>query len=327
MDFKKFFVILMVVVSILGLSACTPKVEESQGNSADGYPARPIELIVSYSAGGGTDVGARLLTPLVEAQIGQPFTVVNITGAGGWVGWTELSKARSDGYKIGYINTPPFITGYLNPDMGRPAGLDLFIPIANHVWDATVWAVRPDSPYQTVEEILEYAKNNPGQLSMGTTGVYTQHHINAIVLKEKGYEFDVVHTQGAADAATMALGGHIDILSAGVGEVKTLAQDGQLKILAVMDIKRTNHLPDVPTFVEATGIELISFSSRGIAAPAGTPKEIVDKLAAAFEVAINDPDHIERMAKLGLDVRFMGPEEYVEFLYDYEKTLKELLGW
>lgn len=327
MNIKKIIVFALIAVSVFGLVACSPKAPDTQGNPADGYPARPIELIVSFSAGGGTDVGARLLTPLVEAELGQPFTVVNITGAGGWVGWTELSKARPDGYKIGYINTPPFITGYLNPDMGRPAGLDLFIPVANHVWDATVWAVRPDFHLQTVEDILEYAKNNPGQISMATTGVYTQHHINALVLKQKGYELDVVHTQGASDAATMALGGHIDILSAGVGEVKTLARDGKLKVVAVMDTKRTNHLPDVPTFVEATGIELVSFSSRGIAAPKGTPKEIVDKLAAAFEKAINDPEHIKKMADLGLDVRFMGPEEYVKFLQEYEKTLKELLGW
>jgi len=326
MNFKKIAVYVMVVALVFAVVACAPAQQDAQDPAAD-YPSRPITLIVSFSAGGGTDVGARLLTPLVEAELGQPIQVVNITGAGGWVGWTELSRAEPDGYTIGYINTPALIMGYINPELGRPAGLEMFKPIVNHVWDSTVWAVLPDSPFQTAQDVLDYVKNNPGQVSKTTTGAHTQHHINAMELYRQGYEFNVVHTEGAADATAMVLGGHAQILSTGVGEATTLARDGKLRILAIMDEQRSEHLPDVPTFSEATGIELISFSSRGIAAPAGTPQEIIDKLATAFEKAMSDPGHVQEMEKLGLDLRFMGPEEYPAFLTEYEQTLRDAMGW
>jgi len=327
MNFKKTAVYLVVIAMVLVLVGCAPAQQQAQRDPAADYPSRPITLIVSFSAGGGTDIGARLLTPLVEAELGQPVNVVNITGAGGWVGWTELSRAEPDGYTIGYINTPALIMGYINPELGRPAGLEMFIPIVNHVWDSTVWAVLPDSQFQTAQDVLDYVKANPGQLSKTTTGAHTQHHINAMELFRQGYEFKVVHTEGAADATAMVLGGHAEILSAGVGEATTLARDGQLRILAVMDAERSKHLTDVPTFEEATGIELISFSSRGIAAPAGTPQEIIDKLAAAFEKAMADPKHVEEMQKLGLELRFMPPDEYGSFLADYEQTLRDVMGW
>lgn len=325
--------ILLTLVLLLSVGGCANDTtgEQAQEPTQDAtqpiaFPERPIELIVAFSAGGGTDVGARLLMPLVSDQLGETINVVNITGAAGWVGWTQLSQRAADGHHIGYINTPPFITGYLNPAMGRPAGLEMFTPIANHVWDVTVWAVHPDFEHQTLEELLAYVKDNPGQVSLATTGVYTQHHINALIMAQRGYDFTVIHTEGAADATTMTLGRHVDILSAGVGEVRTLIDDGELVPLAVLDSQRSKFI-DVPTFEEASGYELISFSSRGIAAPAGVPDEIIWMLADALEVAINDPDHQARMEELGLVVKFMPPDEYRAFLENYERELKELLGW
>lgn len=328
---KKLAIFILILSLVFAITACAPAQQAEQPaeapDPAANYPTRPITLIVAFGAGGGTDVGARLLTPLVEAELGQPIQVVNITGAGGWVGWTELSRAEPDGYTIGYINTPALIMGYINPELGRPAGLEMFLPIVNHVWDSTVWAVLPDSPFQTAQDVLDYVKANPGQLSKTTTGAHTQHHINAMELYRQGYEFNVVHTEGAADATAMVLGGHAQILSTGVGEATTLARDGQLRILAIMDEERSQHLPEVPTFAEATEIELVSFSSRGLAAPAGTPQAIVDKLAAAFEKAMNDPTHIEDMEELGLELRYKAPQDYMNFLQEYEQILRETMGW
>ena len=119
MNRKKLAFLAMVLALVFVAFGCAPAQQQAQRDPAADFPSRPITLIVSFGAGGGTDVGARLLTPLVEAELGQPINVVNITGAGGWVGWTELSRAEPDGYTIGYINTPALIMGYINPELGR----------------------------------------------------------------------------------------------------------------------------------------------------------------------------------------------------------------
>ena len=312
----------LVLVLTMGLYA-NGRDEEA----ADDYPSRPITLIVAFSAGGGTDTGARLLAPLVEERLGQPVNVVNVTGAGGWVGWTQLIRSEPDGYTIAYMNNPAFINGYLNPDMGRPPQLQNVLPFANHVWDTSIWVVRPDSPFSTVQDVLEYAKQNPGQVTMTTTGAFTQHHIIQLILEQTGYQLEPIHTSGAADATTMVLGGNADVLSISVGEALSLVNEGELVPLAVFDERRSDFFPDVPIFSDAAGIDHVSASARGIMAPAGTPPEIIDTLADAFQAAIESPQHVARMEQMGLALRYMGPSEYLEFINRLERTVKESVGW
>lgn len=321
---KRTTAIVLVLVLVLSSAAYAG----GQGEVADAeYPSRPITLIVAFGAGGGTDVGARLLTPLVERALGQPVNVVNVTGAGGWVGWTQLIQSQPDGYTIAYMNNPAFINGYLNPDMGRPAQLQNVIPFANHVWDTSIWVVRPDSPFKTAQDVLDYARTNPGQVTMTTTGAYTQHHVIQLILEQNGYQLEPIHTSGAADATTMVLGGHADVLSVAVGEALSLVREGELVPLAVFDDRPSRFFPDVPTFSDATGIDHVSASARGIMAPAGTPSEIIETLASAFQAAIENPEHVEQMEQMGLEVRYMGPSDYLEFINQLEQTVKESVGW
>ena len=125
------------------------------------YPERGITLIVPYGAGGGTDITARLLAKDLEAVLGKPVTVENRAGGGGWVGWGALAQARPDGYTLGYLNVPSMYAGYLDPKVGRKETLDSFTPLMNHVIDYNVWAVKADSPFKTVKDVIEAAKKTP----------------------------------------------------------------------------------------------------------------------------------------------------------------------
>jgi tripartite-type tricarboxylate transporter receptor subunit TctC len=239
------------------------------GGGASDFPSRPIDVIVAYEAGGGTDVGARILQPFVEEELGQSINIVNRPGGGGWVGWTELAQAEPDGYTIGFINTPNLMTGYLNPEFNREQSLESFAPIGNQVTDYGAIAINPDdSRFSTIEELIEYAKENG--LTATSTGVGSDDHFASLTLNDEfGTKFEAIHNSGAAESRAAVLGGNVDVLFANVGEVKPLHDDEELKVLAVMreTAERSPFLPDVPTLPEAGYDGVYSWSSRGWPAP------------------------------------------------------------
>jgi tripartite-type tricarboxylate transporter receptor subunit TctC len=132
-------------------------------SNALAFPDKGVTLIVAYGAGGGTDRTARLLAKDLEATIGHPVTVKNVTGGGGWNGWGTIASSKADGYTIGYINVPNMYKGYLDKSVGRPESLDSFTLLMNHVTDYCVWAVRKDSPFQSVKDVIDAAKKEPGK--------------------------------------------------------------------------------------------------------------------------------------------------------------------
>lgn len=297
----------------------------TSGSSSD-YPNSTIKIIVPYSAGGSSDIGTRMLAQRLEDELGQTIVIENISGAGGFVGWSKMMQEKPDGYTLSLL-TLPYITGYLNPDNGRNEDLTDITPLVNHVWDTTAWAVKPDSEFQDLESLLEYVKENPGEIKVATSGAYTQHHIALLELEKLGYVMEAVHTGGLSDSLTMVLGGHVDIASMGAGDVQKQSNEGALVPLAVLDDERSEYLPDTPTFEEASGVPLTAFAARGFCGPAGMPEDVVARLNEAFDKVINDPEHIEEMKELGLTVRYMNTEDYIEFLGDVEEDYKEALGW
>ncbi len=294
------------------------------------FPTRPIRVIVSFGAGGGTDVGARILMPFVEEELGVALEVVNKPGAGGWVGWAELLTAESDGYTIGYINTPSLMSGYLNPELEREQRLEDFAVIANHVIDYGAIAVDyDDNRFNNLDELVEYAKAN--ELTTTSTGVAGDDHLAALRLnKEMGTQFVAIHGRGAVYGIAGVMGGHIDVAFANVGELKIPHANKELRILAVMSPERSEFLPDIPTVGEVLGYEIRSWSARGLAAPGGIDPVILEILQDAFESAINNPEQIKRMNDLGLAVSFIRGDDYFDFLKEEEREIKvllPLLGW
>ena len=172
------------------------------------YPERHITLIVPYGAGGGTDITARLLAKDLEAVLGKPVTVENRAGGGGWVGWGGLAAAKPDGYLLGYLNVPSMYAGYLDKSVGRKETLDSFTPLMNHVLDYNVWAVKADSPYKSVKDVVEAAKKQPSVVTVTAYGAGSDDHLAILSMEvENNIKLSVVHSRSTAEAKTQALGG------------------------------------------------------------------------------------------------------------------------
>ena len=332
------FILIIILVLSISLIGCSskkevPQSEEKKENTPSPqptvtekkYPEKNINLFVAYGAGSNSDIGVRLLVPHLEKLLGVPVVVNNYSGAGGQIGFTNLAEAKPDGYTVGLINIPALTMSYMDTSRQAKYNIDSFEPFINHVFDPAVVTVRADSPYKNIEELLKYAKEHPGELSAGTTGVGTDDHVHLTLLEEKaGVKFNPVHFDGSAECNTGLLGGHIDIAFANVGDQKQLFLNKEVKVLAVMDKDRIEWAPDVPTFKEI-GIDLVMGSARGYAFPKGVPGEIKTKLISVFEQAINSPEHVKEMDKVGLPIKTLKGDEYINMIKNAEKGVESLL--
>jgi tripartite-type tricarboxylate transporter receptor subunit TctC len=291
------------------------------------FPERGLTLIVPYGAGGGTDVTARLLAKDLEVAMGRPVTVENRAGGGGWLGWGALAAATPDGYTLGYLNVPSMYAGYLDPKVGRKESLNSFTPLMNHVLDYNIWAVKPDSPFRAVKDVIEAARKAPDQISVTAYGAGGDDHLAILSIQaEAGVRLAVVHSRSTAEAKTQALGGHVQVLGANVSEVAEDVKAGQLRLLGVMAPARSRFLPDAPTFQEQ-GFNQIWSVSRGIAAPAGLPNDVEAKLIGHLEKTLSSKEHQQKAEALSLEPSVIGGDQYRRFLRDNEQSTKKLMGW
>ena len=329
------FVFTVLLLSMVALAGCsdtgTEKVEaDTKGDTAASYPEKPIKLIIPYDAGGGTDLSARTLQPYLEKELGVSVVVENKPGAGGWLGWSELATSEPDGYTIAYMNFPNVIAGYLNPSLKRTESLDSFDFIINHVEDAGVIVIRPDdNRFADINGLVDYAKDN--ELTVNSSGVGSANHFVGVQMMDQlDSKFRFVQTDGTAEAIPQVMGGHVDVLIAGLAEVMELLKNGDLKPVAVFGPDRVGSLPDVPTLNEAVGADTNKFLSRGIAGPKGLDPVIMQKLQDALEKAESDPEHIEKINAMGMEVNPVKGDEYLSSLKKQEEAiskLKSVFGW
>jgi tripartite-type tricarboxylate transporter receptor subunit TctC len=297
------------------------------GTAQAEYPERNVTLIVPYGAGGGTDITARLLAKDIEPLLGKPVTVENRAGGGGWVGWGALAKAAPDGYTIGYLNVPSMYAGYLDRQYKRTETLDSFTPLINHVIDYNIWAVKADSPFKTVKDVIDAAKKTPNAITVTGFGAGGDDHIATLAIEaETGTKFVVVHHRSTAEGKTQVLGGHIQVLAANISEVAQEARAGTIRILGVMSAERSPFLPDAPTFRQQ-GYNQVWSVTRGIAGPANLNKDAEAKLTAALEKTLLSKDHQEKAQKLSLEPKVIKGADYRKFLKDNEIATKKLMGW
>lgn len=274
------------------------------------YPERPIEMIVAYSPGGGTDIAARTLVSFVEKYLGDgaTITVVNKPGAGGEIGFTELAKAKPDGYTIGFINTPNILTIPISRETRY--SMDEIQAVANVVYDPGAFNVLPTSPFKNLDELVAYAKENPRAVTYGTTGIGGDDHLAALDFsRQAGIEMTHVPFSGSADVRAAVLGGHISMASTNISEVVTLVEEGQLITFGQMGNERWSGAPDVPTFKEQ-GYDVVMGSDRGIGAPAGIPEEALNALQEAIAKAVKDPEFLEAAAKQNLALNYQNAAEF-----------------
>ena len=284
-----------------------PRPALSQGQ----WPAgRPIEVVVGFAPGGGTDVMVRALATFLAAEIpGANFVVLNRAGAGGETAYVAIQSARPDGYTLGAINTP----GYLSVPIERRVRYDRakIRPIARLVDDPTAFVVRQASPHKTLRDLVEAARRKPGTISVGSSGVGTDDHLGLTLLQAAtGTEF--IHTPyaGAGLVKNAVLAGHIDVAGLNLGEIGILGQETPpLRALAAMGEKRWELMPNVPTFREE-GVDVVMTSERGLAAPRGIPDEIAVRLQDAVARVMAKPEWLDKARQLELPLAYLPGAEW-----------------
>ncbi|MBR0667573.1 tripartite tricarboxylate transporter substrate binding protein [Roseomonas hellenica] len=305
---------------VLGLFASGALAAPSPARAA--WPDRPIQMIVPFAAGGGTDISARTLARYLEAELGQPIVVVNRGGAGGEIGLSAIADARPDGYTLGIINTPGVVT--IPIERSPRWSMDSFAFIAGVVEDPATFAVHPDSPIRTIADLVAAARAAPGQVTLGTQGVGSAGHIAMLLLEQAaGVRFEPVAYAGAAPAALAMLQKQIQVTTANLGESLTFAQQQPYRTLGVMAAERSSMAPDVPSFKEA-GYDLRGGSLRGIGAPRGLPPEVAQKLSGAVSRVLANADFVATSERTFQPLRFLPPVDYVAYLREVDAAHRAL---
>lgn len=257
------------------------------------WPEKPIEIVVGFNPGGGTDITARSLAIFLSKQLGTPVRVNNKPGASGEIGLAYVAKAAPDGYVLGMTNMPGLVT--LPIERKTQFRDSDFAYIANLVRDPSAFSVLASSKYKTLAGLVADAKAHPGEVTYGSTGIGTDDHL-AMVLFEQltGTKLNHVPFTGAGPLRTAVLGGHVDVAGMNLGEVMPMGN--KMRVLAQASAGRSKLAPDVPSFTEQA-VNLVFSSERGIVAPAATPADVQKRLAEALRVIAADPEFQKQMAQ------------------------------
>jgi len=313
------FTVLVVLFSVLFVGFASPSMAQ--------YPNAPISLVVAYSPGGATDFQARIVTMLAgeEKYLGQPIVIINKPGAGGQVGWNWcIEKGTKDGYTMLSYNVPHFIAQSIV--YNTKYDINKFEAIANWGADPAVLIVPKDSPFNTMEDFVDYAKANPGKITVTGAGMFVGHHIAFLQLsKAANIKMTYIPEKGGVPAMQSVIASKV---KAGFNNLSDAyrSQD-RLKILAIADLERHEFLPNVKTFKEmGYDIDDASVNFRGVAFPVGVPQDIVKKCAEIFPKMFNDPTVLKKMKESGSPVRVMNREGVIKMFQSTEKSLKPLLA-
>ena len=286
------------------------------------FPDKPITIVVPFSAGGGTDLTARLLAKSMEKYAGQPVVVLNRAGAGGELGMAQVAAAPADGYMLGIINTPNALT--IPIERSARFGAASFELLANVMDDPATLSVNGASPIRSVQDLVAAAKKAPNTLTYGTAGIGSAGHISMLMLeKAAGIQLRHVPFKGTSEVANALLGGHIDVATANLGEALGFSKGSQWRILGQMAPRRSGMASDLPTFAEA-GYPLESGSLRGLGAPRGLPPETTRALLALIDKAVADPEFRAAALKAQQDVRYLKQDEYVALMAEMRKRFESL---
>lgn len=300
--------------------------------AADGhanYPDRPIMMMVSYGAGGATDFQARIVTMTAgnEDALGMPIAIINKPGAGGRVGWNWFAtQAENDGYTLAAYNIPHFVAQSIKG--GVEYSTDSFEPIANWGADPAVFVVAADSPMNSMQDVVDFAKENPGKLTFSGAGLFVGHHIAALQLeKAAGVKMAYIPTKGGGAAAMKAV-----IAGDVMGGVNNLSdafrarEAGNVKVLGVFDLERNAFMEDVPTLMEqGFDVDNASVNFRGVMVPKGTPQGIIDKLAETVPTMFENKRVAGKMKAGGSPMHIMTRDEVKAMWAARQETLAELL--
>ena len=293
---------------------------------AQSFPSRPVNLVVPFPPGGGTDTGARILAEQLSKRWGQPVVVENKGGAAGQIGADSVAKAKPDGYTLllGNIGTQA-----INPSLYAKLPYDAdkaFAPVSLVAELPLAMMVNPALPAKTASEFITLAKSKPGQLSYSSSGAGSAPHLAAEIFKDQTGTF-VLHVpyRGGGPAIADLLAGHVQLSFMTVLEASGHIKGGKLRALAVTGDKRVQALPDVPTLAESVVPGFNAISWIGLLAPAGTPPDVVDKIAADVRAVLADDAVKARITALGGVPRATTPQEFGKLIADDKARYAQII--
>ena len=289
---------------------------------AQPYPSKPIRLLLAFPPGGPTDINARIFAQKLGESMNQQVVVDNKPGAGGNIAAAEAAKSAPDGYTIFYntsaISIAPSLYSKLNYD-----GAKDFAPVALTATVPLVLVINPAIPAKSVKELVAFAKANPAKMNYGSSGSGTITHLaGALFTAQMGLTMQHIPYKGSAPALVDVAGGQTQMMIDTINTILPYVKDNRLRALAIAIQRRSAALPDVPTLEEAANLPGFEMSAwQGIVVPSGTPKEIISKLNAEINKAVQNPDLRQRLAPLGAEPLGGTSEHYAEYI----RT--ELLRW
>jgi len=313
---KTIFVSILIVMCLFLFFS----VSFSQDNK---FPVRPIECVVPYSPGGQTDTLARAIAEYYD--IGQPMVVVNMPGAGASLGTMEVYSAEPDGYKILIVSKEAQLLYYLSGMIPDPTWKEM-IPLGIITFDSDIISVSKESPFDSFQDIIDYAKKNPGELTWGSAGTGSSNHIfSALIWDEFGIDVNYVPYKGNADARTALLGGHLDVSFGSISEAKSFVESGVIKPIIITSTQKNKFLPNVPVLGDL-GKDINLGISTGLWLPPDTPKEVAIKLTEAFEELAHNQDFVDLVSnKLHYEIVWQDPESVIESMEEYFPKYKSMV--
>lgn len=295
--------------------------------AAQGYPSRPMRMIVPFSPGGAADILARSMSEPLARQLGQPVLVINRDGAGTVVGVNEAAHASPDGHTLLLSGDAAII----NAASGRKLPYDLFkqlAPVSTIYSSAQAMVVRRSGPFNTLQDVVRYGREKPGQIKFGSVGVGSAAHMSAELFNQgAGIRGLHVPYRGAAPALQDLAGGQFDYIIIGTSAVIAAVKGGQFRSVAMMAKQRSPQLPDVPTSIEQ-GVNVETGSWYGLYLTGGSPAAAVNRVHAALKAALSEQAVVNRLRSLGGEGRLMTQQEFTAFMKSevqkFSKLIKEL---
>jgi tripartite-type tricarboxylate transporter receptor subunit TctC len=292
---------------------------------AAAYPSKPLTYMICFNPGGESDITARIQESALKKYYGQEVVITYKIGGGGSVCWSELVQSKPDGYTIAGHNLPHIV---LQPLERGKAGYNTLDLKNIYIFESTpdLLVVRQDSPFKTLKDFIDYAKQNPGVVTVGGSGSNTANDLGTAELdKAAGIKLTYVPFSGSGAAVPALLGSHVTALM--TYSTMGVQYKDKFRSLAMASEDRMSVLPDVPTFKEL-GYDVVEGAYRGVAAPPGTPDDIVKTLADVFEKVMKDPAVVKKMDENGFKTEFMGPGASLALvkrkMVEYETLLKEM---
>lgn len=318
-DMKKhlFSLVMLLVVGAMLFGTGTPEA------GAAGYPEKTIQMIVPWGAGGGADIGVRLLTKYLEPELGQKIVVQNVSGGSGTIGYTQISKAKPDGYTLGYFSSPDS-NGKLLFE-GITYDYDSFTPIAMYASDPHIIVASKSSGIKNIKDLIAVAKSKPGTLTFGLGGAWTSHDFLRMNFEDAaGVEFKRMVFQGGAAAVTAVAGNNCSVAVPFVSEALAQVEAGNVIPIAISGNNRYVLADQIPTIRES-GFDFEHTMWRAIVGPAGLSADVVQTIDKAIGKVMSNPEFQKEALAAGIFSEYMENAKFATYYVENHQLYKKLI--